>query len=48
MNMFAVGIQLKVAMGLLILSVAIMFVPNITTYLMEKMQNMLMSLMGGM
>lgn len=48
MNMFAVGIQLKVVMGLLILSVAIMFVPNITNYLMERMQSMLMSLIGGL
>ncbi|MGN0436580.1 MAG: flagellar biosynthetic protein FliR [Wujia sp.] len=48
MNMFAVGIQLKVFIGLFILSIAIMFVPNITTFLMDKMQTMLNSLIGGL
>lgn len=48
MNMFSVGIQLKVLTGLIILSVAIMFVPNIATYLMERMQDMLLTLMGGL
>ena len=48
MNMFSVGMQLKVFAGLIILSVAIMFIPNIATYLMERMQDMLLSLMGGL
>lgn len=48
MNMFSVGIQLKVLTGLIILSVAIMFIPNIATYLMERMQDMLLTLMGGL
>ncbi len=48
MNMFAVGIQLKVTIGLLILSITAMFIPNIATYLMEKIQNMLTTLIGGM
>lgn len=48
MNMFSVGIQLKVLTGLIILSVVIMFIPNIATYLMERMQDMLLTLMGGL
>ena len=48
MNMFAIGIQLKVTVGLLVLTIAIMFVPNIATYLMEKMQQMLTTLIGGL
>lgn len=48
MNMFAVGIQLKVFVGLLVLIVTIMFIPNIATYLMENMRSMLNTLMGGL
>lgn len=48
MNMFAVGIQLKVIIGLLILSITVMFIPNIANYLMEKMQSMIMTLLGGL
>lgn len=48
MNMFSVGMQLKVFAGLTVLSLTIMFVPNIATYLMERMQEMLNSFMGGL
>lgn len=48
MNMFAVGLQLKVFVGLFILSIAILFVPNIANYLMERMQEMVLTLMGGL
>ncbi len=48
MNMFAIGIQMKVILGMLALSIMILFVPNITTYLMEKMDSMLTGLLGGM
>lgn len=48
MNMFAVGLQLKVVTGLLLLSITVMFIPNIANYLMEKIQNMLTTLIGGM
>lgn len=47
MNMFSIGMQLKVLSGLVVLSLAIMFVPNITTFLLERMNDMLSSLMGG-
>lgn len=48
LNMFAVGIQFKVVVGLLLLSITVMFIPNIATYLMEKIQHMLTTLIGGM
>ncbi|MBE5944830.1 MAG: flagellar biosynthetic protein FliR [Lachnospiraceae bacterium] len=48
MNMFAIGIQLKVFVGLALLTITILFIPNITTYLMEKMQYMLATLLGGL
>lgn len=48
MNMFVVGIQLKVFVGLLVLLVTIMFIPNIATNLMENMRSMLNTFMGGL
>lgn len=48
LNMFAVGLQLKVLVGLLLLSITVMFIPNIAIYLMEKIQDMLTTLIGGM
>lgn len=46
MNMFSVGMQIKVIGGLLVMTIAIMFVPNIANYLMERMQEMLRIVMG--
>ena len=48
MNMFAVGMQIKVFAGLFILSVCVMFIPNIANYLMERAREMVETLMGGM
>lgn len=48
LNMFSVGMQLKVFAGLAVLSIAVMFVPNIATYLMERMQDILNTVMGGL
>lgn len=48
MNMFAIGIQMKIILGMLAVAIMVMFVPNITNYLMEKMDSMLSSLLGGM
>jgi len=48
MNMFAVGIQMKIILGMMALAIMIMFVPNITNYIMEKMDSMLTSVLGGM
>ena len=38
MNMFAIGIQMKIILGMLALAIMVMFIPNITNYLMEKME----------
>ncbi len=48
MNMFSVGMQLKVLSGLVVLSMAIIFIPNIGNFLIEKMQSMIGALMGGL
>lgn len=48
MNMFAIGMQLKVFVGLLLLSICIMFVPNITNYIMESMRSMILEILGGL
>lgn len=48
MNMFAIGMQLKVFVGLALLSICIMFVPNIANYVMERMREMINVMLGGM
>lgn len=48
MNMFAVGMQLKVMCGLLVFSVIVMFIPSITQILVERMQGAVEALMGGL
>ena len=47
MNMFVIGIQLKVMVGLLLLTITILFIPNIATFLMENMTKMLSAVIGG-
>lgn len=47
MNMFAIGMQMKVIIGMLALTIVIVFVPGITNILMDKMQAMINSLIGG-
>ncbi len=48
MNMFAIGMQLKVFVGLSLLSICIMFVPNIANYVMERMREMINVILGGL
>lgn len=48
MNMFAIGIQLKVFIGLVLLAICIMFVPNIANYIMERMRDMVNVILGGL
>lgn len=45
MNMFAIGMQLKVFVGLALLAICIMFVPNIANYIMERMQEMIQTIL---
>ena len=48
MNMFAIGMQLKVFVGLFLLALCIMFIPNIANYLMERMRDMVNTILGGL
>ena len=48
MNMFSIGMQLKVIMGLFVLTIAILYVPNIANMLMEKVRSVLDSYLGGL
>lgn len=48
MNMFAIGMQLKVLVGMCALTITIMFIPNIANYLIDRMQEMLGSFIGGL
>ena len=48
MNMFAIGMQLKVFVGLFLLAVCIMFIPNIANYIMERMRDMIQTILGGL
>ena len=48
MNMFSVGMQLKVFSGLFVLSLIVMFIPNITNYLVEHMYEMVDSILEGL
>lgn len=47
MNMFAIGMQMKVIIGMLALTIVIVFVPGIASILMDRMQTMINSLIGG-
>lgn len=47
MNMFAIGMQMKVIIGMLALTIVIVFIPGITNILMDRMQTMVNSLIGG-
>ena len=40
--------QLKVVVGLFLLAVCIMFVPNIANYIMERMRDMIQTILGGL
>ncbi len=48
MNMFAVGIQLKVFTGLAVLFVTIGLLPGISDLIFEQMKKMMVSVVGGM
>lgn len=48
MNMFAIGMQMKVMVGLFSLTLVIVFIPSIANVLMDKMRTMLGILLGGL
>lgn len=48
MNMFVVGIQLKVFLGLAVLFVTIGFLPNVAEYIFDEMKTLVELLYGAM
>lgn len=48
MNMFAVGIQLKVMLGLFVIFITIALLPSLANFLFELMQDMVKEIMQGM
>ena len=48
MNMFAVGIQLKILVGLSVLFLTAGILPGIADFIFEEMKRMIVSFMGGM
>lgn len=48
MNMFAVGMQMKVMLGLLVLFLTIMLLPGIADFIFREMKRMIVSMIEGM
>ena len=48
MNMFAIGMQLKVLGGLMMFSIVTMYIPSIANYLVEKMNDVVTTILGGL
>ena len=48
LNMFAVGIQLKVLVGLSILFLTVEMMPSVAEMIFDEMERMIVSFMGGM
>jgi flagellar biosynthetic protein FliR len=48
MNMFAIGIQLKVFVGLLVLYMIIGLVPSVADYIFNEMMELLRTIIGIM
>lgn len=45
MNMFVVGIQLKIFVGFVILFITLSFIPNVTRFIYEQMQDIVMDVL---
>ena len=48
MNMFAVGIQLKLLVGLAVLFITIFLLPDIANFIFKEMKTMMVSFIEGM
>ena len=48
MNMFAVGIQLKVLLGMAVLFLTVMLLPGIADFIFTEMKRMVVSMIEGM
>ncbi len=47
-NMFAVGIQLKLLVGLIIIFFTVSLIPSIANFIFNKMQSMVIEIIGGL
>lgn len=48
MNMFAVGIQIKIIVGLLIMFLTVTLIPSIANFIFENMKEMVIGVIGGL
>ena len=48
MNMFAVGIQIKMLTGLVIMTLMIMLIPNVSNFIFTEMRTMIVQIIEGM
>lgn len=48
MNMFAVGMQIKVLLGLGIMFLTVVLIPNISGFIFTEMKRMIVSMIEGM
>ena len=48
MNMFAVGMQMKVLVGLLVLLVTVILLPGVADFIFKEMRQMIVSVIEGM
>ena len=48
MNMFAVGMQMKVLLGLTVLFLTVMMLPGISDFVFKEMKRMIVSMIEGM
>lgn len=48
MNMFAVGIQIKMLTGLVIMTLIIMLIPNVSNFIFTEMRTMIVQIIEGM
>lgn len=48
MNMFSVGIELKLLLGLLVMMVTVMFLPNITEYIYHQTEDLILNVLRTM
>ena len=48
MNMFAVGMQMKVLLGLLILFITVSLLPGVADFIFREMKRMIVSMIEGM
>lgn len=48
MNMFSVGIQIKIIVGLVIMFVTVMLIPSIANFIFEQMRTMVTEVLRGM